>query len=127
MEDMTMISKRITGLFILFIGLTFAMYNMSLGQKLADLKANKNPTLSGTVIDASTHKPMPGIQVKVPMLNRVTKTDDKGNFIFKEVEPGNYKVEIKQKRYKSYSQMVKIRDDNQKLLIKLQPKSSQNN
>jgi CarboxypepD_reg-like domain len=48
-------------------------------QPVANAKNEQKLPLTGTVIDAATKKPVPGVSVSVPGLSAAI-TDDKGNF-----------------------------------------------
>lgn len=116
--------KKMTGLFTLFVGLTFAMFSLSAGQGLTDLKSkSKKATLSGTVVAASNQQPVSDATVKVPMLEKKTQTDKRGTFNIQALNPGTYELKVKHSDFKTYSKTVEIKDQNKQLVIKLESKS----
>lgn len=61
---------------------------------LAAAGAFAQATLRGTVIDGDDNSPMAGATVSITRLHHTTRTDDKGNWAFKNMAPGKYFVVI---------------------------------
>ncbi|HYK77056.1 MAG TPA: TonB-dependent receptor [Daejeonella sp.] len=65
--------------------------------------------LNGKVIDAKTRESLPGATVSIPDLRISIVTDDRGEFIFKNIpERGKFLIEIKYLGYKTFTQMVDL-------------------
>ncbi|MBD3334320.1 MAG: TonB-dependent receptor [Candidatus Eisenbacteria bacterium] len=54
--------------------------------------------LSGTVVDAASHRPIEGARVAIPFLTREAATADSGRFAF-EVAPGRYDIYVRAEGY----------------------------
>ncbi len=65
-------------------------------------------SLSGTVADAKSKKPLPGATVSIPDLKLVVATDTMGKFNFKNLPLGTFLVEIKFEGYKSITRNVPL-------------------
>lgn len=117
-------TKKIVGLFTLFIGLTFAMFSISTGQQLAD-KSPKSvkATLSGVAIDAANQQPVSGATVSVSMVNKETQTGKQGEFSFEALDSGSYELKVEHSDYETYTKSIEIKDQNKQLTIELERKS----
>lgn len=58
--------------------------------------------LKGSVIDIADEKPIKGAIVTIVELNKSTKTDTKGEYLFKPVEHGKFTLKIEKTGYQSY-------------------------
>lgn len=60
----------------------------------------QNGTISGSVLDDSNGRTLPGVSVVIKDLKLSASTDSEGKFIFRNVTPGNYDVELSYIGYK---------------------------
>lgn len=67
-------------------------------------------TLSGTVRDASTHKPLCGAHIRIQGSTRGTWTDEQGEFRLTGLPPGNYRVTASFLGYESETRQVALPD-----------------
>ncbi|MDA3815946.1 MAG: carboxypeptidase-like regulatory domain-containing protein [Prolixibacteraceae bacterium] len=57
-------------------------------------------TLSGVIADQSSGEKLAGVAVRIDGTENVCYTDFDGNFKFKNLKPGNYKLDVKMISYK---------------------------
>ena len=58
----------------------------------AQEKGNCLSTLSGTVLNADSFKPLPGVKVSIPKIGKFAFTDSNGYYEIKEICSGQYNV-----------------------------------
>jgi hypothetical protein len=63
-----------------------------------------NTCIAGTIIDEETGEALTGVEVKLDGTEAKTYTDFDGKFIFEQVKPGDYSVQI---NYISYQPVVR--------------------
>lgn len=63
--------------------------------------------IKGTVV-TKDDKPAPSVTVQVKGTKRATVTNEKGEFTFKELKPGNYEIEVSSVGYNKISEGVKV-------------------
>ena len=61
---------------------------------LSSLKAQNTGSLSGSIIDKNTQRPIPGMTIKLDPAGRSIVADSSGNFRFTQLSPGSYSVTI---------------------------------
>src|SRR5699024_8632593 len=65
-------------------------------------------TLTGTVTDASSGEPLPGVNVFIPDLERGSATNAEGQFTINNIEYGTYTVRASYIGYTTFEQEVTI-------------------
>jgi hypothetical protein len=75
-------------------------------------EAQSQLTVSGTVLDAATSRPIIGARVSlgVPPESRTTTTDERGSFFFSRVAAGTYPLSIRRLGYEPSDQSVVVAD-----------------
>ena len=76
--------------------LLIALSILSLG-----LNAQYKQQLRGTVLDLILQKPLPGATVSIASLNYSTITDEDGNFRFKDLSIGSYRITVTYSGFKA--------------------------
>lgn len=71
-----------------FIGLLVGLFLVTVNSY-----AGVTGTLSGHVLNAETHEPLPGVNIVLKNMNRGAVTDAQGFYIITNLKPGNYTVE----------------------------------
>ena len=64
--------------------------------------------LTGTVADARSHKPMPGVTVQLDGVQKGTTTNQQGRFTYTDLPAGSYQVRVRSVGYRSVTQAVTI-------------------
>lgn len=72
--------------------------------------SQKNPTLSGTVVDATTRETLPGVTVYIAPLNLYTQTNAYGYYVLN-VPAGNHQVRTQYFGYEDQMQEVNLPSD----------------
>ncbi|WP_050996064.1 carboxypeptidase-like regulatory domain-containing protein [Myroides injenensis] len=62
-------------------------------------KAQSYYSILGKVEDYLSHKPLANIQIKIPLLQNRTQTDNKGKFLISNIPLGHYTLTINNKNY----------------------------
>ncbi len=79
-------------------------------------------TLTGSILDADSQKPVEGVSIYIPEINLSDVSDLDGKFIFSELEPGTYKISIKRIGYASKKIEINFPETNKlNVLLKLKP------
>lgn len=73
----------------------------------------QNAVLQGKIIDVRTQEPMAGAAVSIPELNLKTQTNALGEFNFRNLKNGNYKLKIDYLGFKSIEKTVLISGNTQ--------------
>jgi len=68
----------------------------------------QNGTLKGQVIDEMTNTPVPGAVIHFDDLKTQAIADEKGNYVFTHITPGEYKVKVKFIGYAEFEKKIKI-------------------
>ncbi len=67
-------------------------------------------SLKGTVVNLNTSEPMFNVITIIPELEKETETTELGNYQFKNIKRGIYKIEFQKEGYKSITQTIEIQD-----------------
>jgi hypothetical protein len=88
-------------LFLLFVTSVFSQNNngtdiadASLAETTSTITIDEKSIITGTVIEESTGKPLPGVLVVVKGTKLATLTDAQGKFYFRKMEAGKYELEF---------------------------------
>lgn len=76
-------------------------------------------SLKGRVKSDSLEIYLPGVDVTIPELNLVAKTDSKGFFTFNTIQRGRYSIMFKYPGYKTYIKSVDIKDSLDMRIVEL--------
>ena len=76
--------------------------------------------VSGTVADEKSGESLVGVEVNIAGTDMKTYTDLDGNFTFKNVKPGEYKVVTNYISYQKKTEVLNVTANDNKLQIKLQ-------
>lgn len=79
--------------------------------------------LTGTILDTETNETLPSVVINIKELNLWTTSDGKGNFEFKNLNPGNYTLIVSCLGYESYSLTIKVDRDIERYKLKLKATS----
>jgi len=74
-------------------------------------------SVSGTVIDAATRKPLPSASIKLG--NKVAIADDEGRFVFRKVAKGSYDLVATNVGYTDNKERIEVSDTTKGLIISL--------
>lgn len=85
-------------------GFTVCSCNDDLGQELTG-------SIIGTVADATTGEPVPTVSVSLEPGGKSAVTGSDGNYLFSELEAGNYTVSISKKGYNPDSRVISVESD----------------
>lgn len=88
--------------------------------KRADTENTATMVLSGSVADENSGESLVGVEVKIEGTDLKTYTDFDGNFSFKNVKPGEYKLTTKYISYEKNSQVLNVSTRKNDVNIKLQ-------
>jgi hypothetical protein len=66
-------------------------------------QANQQVTVTGTVIDRVTQRPLQGVEVRLPELELTLTTDADGRFVLADIAVGTYRMELEREGYDSAS------------------------
>ena len=110
----------------LIFGLILALAVVSVNAKERDEKSaadsdnTASVVLSGTISDMNSGESLVGVEVKIEGTDLKTYTDFDGNFTFKNVKPGEYKVVANYISYKPVTQKLNAGKNEKDVKIKLQ-------
>src|SRR6056300_683308 len=76
-------------------------------------------SISGTITDADTGEPLLGVTVLVQGTNKGTVSDFDGNYTIKNLDTGDYVVEVSYTGYSKQSQNVSIGNSDAELYIQM--------
>ena len=68
-------------------------------------------TLSGTITDSDSKKPIKNVTINFTDLKKSTTTDQNGNYSFQDLKEGKYFIEISRNNYSSLSLNVEVKKD----------------
>lgn len=66
-------------------------------------------TLSGVVVDRTTGSPLPGATVQLSPTGRGQATDGEGQFLFRNIEPDTYELEVRFVGYATHRETVEVK------------------
>ena len=72
--------------------------------------AQNNVTVKGSVIGAVSNDPVPGVLVTIEKLNRQVRTDADGFFYIRNIQPGEYVLNLNSVLISPKNVVVKIED-----------------
>ena len=98
------ISLSKAALLLSVFGFTVCSCNDDLGQELTG-------SIIGTVADATTGEPVPTVSVSLEPGGKSAVTGSDGNYLFSELEAGNYTVSISKKGYNPDSRVISVESD----------------
>ena len=79
-------------------------------------------TLTGFILDADSKKPVEGVSIYIPEIHLSTISDISGKFIFTDLEPDTYKIDIKRIGYASKKIEIDFPETNKlNVFLKLKP------
>lgn len=108
------------------IGILLVLVGFSAIAKEKDSKTTVNTEitattiLSGSVADDNSGESLVGVEVKIKGTDLKTYTDFDGNFTFKNVKPGDYKLVSNYISYQKNTKALKISPKTNDIKIKLQ-------
>lgn len=111
--------KKITILFMLVLTV-FALNAKENESKANDTESNATTVLTGTIADENSGESLVGVEVKIEGTDLKTYTDFDGNFSFKNVKPGEYKLVTNYISYQKKTEVLNITAQENNLKIKLQ-------
>lgn len=85
-----------------------------------DTESAATTILSGTIADEFSGESLAGVEVKIEGTELKTYSDFDGNFTFKNVKSGDYKLTTNYISYKKNSQSFKVSPTSNEVKIKLQ-------
>ncbi|HTS43671.1 MAG TPA: TonB-dependent receptor [Puia sp.] len=100
------IPGRIAGMLVL----VFTLSMLGPGKLFAFQKEESNGAIAGAVTTAD-NKPAADVTVTIRGTNRQTLTNEKGNFIFHHIKPGNYTIEISLVSYEPITKEVVVENN----------------
>ncbi len=111
-----------TTVITLLILFAFVTGNAKEREKKSDpvAKSSVTTTFSGTVTDVASGELLAGVEIKLEGTDLKTYTDFDGNFSFKDLKPGEYKVVSTYISYKKNSKKRIISPNTKNIKIKLQ-------
>ncbi len=68
-------------------------------------------SLKGTISDLKTQKPLLGVIITIPELKLETESTELGNYQFKNIKRGTYKIQLKRVGYKPITLSTEILDN----------------
>lgn len=111
--------KKITILFALVLTV-FVAGAAENENSAADTENTATTILTGTVADENSGESLVGVEVKIEGTDLKTYTDFDGNFSFKNVKPGEYKLVTNYISYQKKTEVLEVSAQENKLKIKLQ-------
>ncbi|HPF52926.1 MAG TPA: carboxypeptidase-like regulatory domain-containing protein [Draconibacterium sp.] len=88
--------------------------------KTKDSDANATIVLTGSIVDQKSGESLVGVEVKIEGTDMKTYTDFDGNFAFKNVKPGEYKLVTNYISYEQNAQDLTVNSNENNIKIKLQ-------
>ena len=105
------------------IALTFILVVFAVQAKEKDSKGTTENTattvLKGNVADEKSGEALVGVEIKLDGTDLKTYTDFDGNFSFKNVKPGEYKVVANYISYEKITETLNVSSNKNELKIKL--------
>jgi hypothetical protein len=88
--------------------------------KTEDTNSEATAVLTGSIADNNSGESLVGVEVKIEGTDLKTYTDFDGNFTFKNVKPGNYKLVTNYISYQKKTELLTVSPKQNELKIKLQ-------
>jgi len=88
--------------------------------KSKDSDSNATIMVAGSIVDQNSGESLVGVEVKIEGTDMKTYTDFDGNFSFKNVKPGDYKLVANYISYQQNSKELSINSNENNIQIKLQ-------
>lgn len=88
--------------------------------KAKDSDANASIILTGSIVDQKSGESLVGVEVKIEGTDMKTYTDFDGNFSFKNVKPGEYKLVTNYISYQQDTRDLSLNTKENNIQIKLQ-------
>ncbi len=111
--------KKLTILFMLVLTV-FALNAKENEHKATDTESTATTVLKGTIADENSGESLVGVEVKIEGTDLKTYTDFDGNFAFKNVKPGEYKLVTNYISYQKKTEVLEISPKQNEITIKLQ-------
>lgn len=111
--------KKLTIIFLLVI----TVFSLSAKEKEsapANTENSASLVLSGTIADLNSGESLVGVEVKIEGTDLKAYTDFDGNFAFKNVKPGEYKLVTNYISYQKKTEILTVSGEKKELKIKLQ-------
>lgn len=77
--------------------------------------------ISGKILDKKTKQPVEGVSVFLSKTTIGTVTNNKGEFQLEGIKPGKYELIAKSLNYEEFVQFIQTAEENQLLVITLNP------
>lgn len=110
--------KTFIGILLVLVG--FSTIAKEKEAKITDTENTATMVLSGSVADDNSGESLVGVEVKIEGTDLKTYTDFDGNFSFKNVKPGEYKLTTRYISYQQNSKVLNILTKKNDVNIKLQ-------
>jgi len=107
---------------ILFLSITLMVFPSD-GNKNLSSAAGMTIDVKGSVQDSFTGESLAGVLVRLENTGYTVYTDLNGNFEFKKVTPGVYKITVEYISYKSFSKEYELNNEKTRLCINLENKN----
>lgn len=111
--------KKIAIIFLLALTV-IAVNAKGTDEKSSDTESNSTALITGTVADLKSGEALVGVEVKIEGTDLKTYTDFDGNFAFKNVKPGDYKLVANYISYQKKTEELHLSAKENELTIKLQ-------
>ena len=111
--------KTFIGILLVLVG--FSTIAKEKETKTIDAESTATTILSGSVADNNSGESLVGVEVKIEGTDLKTYTDFDGNFAFKNVKPGEYKLITNYISYQKNSKSLQVSPSENKIKLKLQP------
>lgn len=112
-------------LFLLMV----SVYTMSVSAETPSgfqmIKSDSTYTITGTVVDFSTNKPVTDATVAIQNQDVSVQTNSSGTFELDNLNKGTYMVKITADGYREYDNTMKAGPNTQSIIIKLTPADGQ--
>ncbi len=111
--------KKLTIVLILVLAV-FVVNAKEKENNVADNDNSASLVISGSVADVNSGETLVGVEVKIEGTDMKTYTDFDGNFSFKEVKPGEYKIVTNYISYQQKTENLHVSSNDNEIKIKLQ-------
>jgi hypothetical protein len=110
-------------LLIVFLSFTLSLAAIAKekeSRKSAESTSSAHVALSGTISDSGSGELLAGVEVKIEGTDLKTYTDFDGNFSFKNITPGEYKLVTNYISYQKSTENLKVDGKQNQIEIKLE-------
>lgn len=111
--------KKLALIFLLAITV-IALNAKEKDSKPGEMESAATLILSGSVADQNSGESLVGVEIKIEGTDLKTYTDFDGNFAFKNVKPGEYKLVANYISYQKKTEVLTVSAKEKELKIKLQ-------